>query len=39
MLLLRSKYLYKTNTTWMDPIGVIDFKLRISKGSMCFVPD
>jgi hypothetical protein len=39
MLLLRSKYLYETNTTWMNQIGVIDFKLQISKDSMCFVQD
>jgi hypothetical protein len=39
MLLLHSKYLYETNATRMDQIGVIDFKLRISKDSMCFVQD
>jgi hypothetical protein len=39
MLLLRSKYLYETKTTWTDQIGVIDFKLWISKDSMYFVQD
>ena len=39
MLLLHSKYLYETNATWMDPIRVIDFKLWISRDSMCFVQD
>jgi hypothetical protein len=39
MLLLRSKYLYETNVTWMDQIGVIDFKLWTSKDFMCFVQD
>jgi hypothetical protein len=39
MLLLRSKYLYETNATWMDQIEIIDFKLWISKDYMCFVQD
>jgi hypothetical protein len=37
MLLLRSKYLYETNATETSQIGIIDFKLWISKDSMCFV--
>jgi hypothetical protein len=39
MSLLRSRYLYGTNATWTDQIGVIDFKLWISKDFMCFVQD
>jgi hypothetical protein len=38
-MLLRRKYLYETNATLMDQIGVIDFKLWISKDYMCFVQD
>jgi hypothetical protein len=39
MLLMHSKYSYEANATWMDHIGIIDFKLWISKDSMCFVQD
>jgi hypothetical protein len=39
MLLMRSKYLYEANATGTDQIGVIDFKLSISKDFMCFVQD
>jgi hypothetical protein len=37
MLLLRSKYLYETNTTWTDQIGVKMGKLWISEGFMYLV--
>jgi hypothetical protein len=39
MLLLGSKYLYEANATGTDQIGVIDFKLWISKDFMCLVQD
>jgi hypothetical protein len=38
-VLLHSKYLYETNASWTDQIGVIDFKLWISRDSMCSVQD
>jgi hypothetical protein len=30
MLLLRSKYLYETNATWTDQIGIQTEEIRIS---------
>jgi hypothetical protein len=39
MLLLCSKYLYDTNTTRMDQIGVKTEELWIFEGFMYFVPD
>ena len=39
MLLLRSKYLYKTNTTGTGQIGIIDFKLSISKDFLYLIQD
>jgi hypothetical protein len=39
MLLLRSKYLFETNTTRMDQIGVKTKELWISEGFMYFVQD
>jgi hypothetical protein len=37
MLLLRSKYLYETNVTWMVQFGIKMGKLRISKVSMYLI--
>jgi hypothetical protein len=39
MLLLYSKYSYDTNATGTDQIGVLDFKLWISKDYMCLAQD
>jgi hypothetical protein len=39
MLLWHSKYLYETNATWTNQIGVTDCELWISKGSMYLIQD
>jgi hypothetical protein len=39
MLLLHIKYLYETNATWTDPIGVKTEELWIFKGFMYSVQD
>jgi hypothetical protein len=36
---MRHGVINETNATWTDQIGVIDFKLWISRDSMCFVQD
>ena len=38
-LVNNDEHINETNATWTNEIGVIDFKLWISKDFMCFVQD